>query len=128
MDEIWKPIAGFEGLYEVSNLGQVRNCHDGRRKRILKLRKRILGQFAIHNGRMEVELIKNGKVYKRKTHLLVAQAFLDTPPKGKLLVTQKDGDYSNNKADNLCYISAKENFHLYWFSPRAKGHWKKRQP
>lgn len=96
VQEIWKAIVGFEGLYEVSNLGQVRSCKN-------RQRKRIVSQRLYRTGKNCLDLAKNGKRYKKYTHQLVARAFLGEPPKGKLIIKHKNGDFLCNHADNLRY-------------------------
>ena len=75
--EIWKPIKGFEGLYEVSNFGRVKslpkitNNQYGKEERILKP--------GVTNGYYFVCLCKNGKNTLKLVHRLVAEAFLPNP-------------------------------------------------
>lgn len=94
MQEIWKPVKGFEGLYEVSNLGRVR------RNRILKP----------HNtGRyLQACLCKNGKQSHVLIHRLVAEAFVENP-NNLPEVNHKDEDIFNNAASNLEWMSRSEN-------------------
>ena len=68
MIEEWRPIVGFEGLYEVSNTGQVRNC-----------RGKLLRQGLNNNGYLKCVLCKKGKTKTIYIHRLVAQAFLLNP-------------------------------------------------
>ena len=69
MEEIWKDIKGYEGIYQVSNLGRVKSLHHNKEK-ILKNR---LGA----NGYYSVALNKNGKIKYLGVHRLVAIAFVD---------------------------------------------------
>ena len=97
MIEIYKPIVGYEGLYEVSNLGNVRNLKTNI----------ILKQKINKGGYMNVGLWKNGK----KTfliHRLVAQAFIPNPD-NKPEVNHKDEIKSNNCVYNLEWVTSKEN-------------------
>lgn len=75
-DEIWAPVIGYNGLYEVSNYGRVRsysNYRFGRRKepRLMKLGTNL--------GYAIVGIRKNGKYRAEKVHRLVAQAFIPNP-------------------------------------------------
>ena len=74
MDEIWKDIKGYEGLYQVSNLGNIKSLnynHTGN-ECILRLRKNNCGYF-------NVILYKNNKTKSHKVHRLVAEAFIPNP-------------------------------------------------
>lgn len=121
MKEIWKPIPGFEGIYEASSLGRIRSldrksifyCKTPitkiRRKkrvdkfgRIIKTDKKINGA-----GYFGVCLCVNGKTFYRDVHRLVAEAFLGTTK--KLQVNHKDGNRLNNRIENLEWVTAKQN-------------------
>ena len=96
--ELWRPVADFEGLYEVSNLGRVRSASGQYAGKIIGMRSDYRG-----NGYLEVELCKNGKRSRKKVHRLVATAFLPNP--GNLPeVNHKDEDTKNNAVDNLEWI------------------------
>ena len=108
--EIWKDIPGYEGKYQVSNLGNVKSLKDkygNYREKILKIRKNK-GNYLI------VDLRKNGKQKTCLVHRLVAETFI---PKieGKEFVDHIDGDPSNNVYTNLrwCTIAENNNFDLY---------------
>lgn len=95
MEEIWKAVVGFEGLYEVSNLGKVRSLHWYGGDKIVE---RALVDRP--DGYKSICLSKNGKSKIHLIHRLVAEAFL---PKieGKDFVNHKDENRSNNTVDNL---------------------------
>lgn len=98
MKEIWKEILGYEGLYEVSNLGKVRNMKTGR---ILKPRKNTRGYLYLN-------LYKKGTRKTAKVHRLVSQAFL--PNLTNLpQVNHKDENKTNNCVDNLEWCTAQYN-------------------
>ena len=99
-EEIWRPILGYEGLYEVSNLGRVRSLHGHCRKRghILSPGKKYTKTRSRCD--LKVSLSRNGKQLNRLVSRLVAQAFLPNPlslPQ----VNHKDENPTNNRADNL---------------------------
>lgn len=95
--EEWRPIVGFEGLYEVSNTGQVRN-HRGK----------LLRPGLDHQGYLKCVLCKGGKTKTIYIHRLVAQAFIPNPMYLKQ-VNHKDEDKSNNNVDNLEWCTARYN-------------------
>lgn len=95
MEEVWKDIAGYEGLYQVSNLGNVRSLN----WRNTKLTKNLW--LKPHNkGYLQVELAKNGTKKSFVVHRLVASAFLENPF-GYEEVNHKDEDKRNNNVENL---------------------------
>lgn len=109
--EVWKTIKGYEGLYEVSNLGRVKslvgwNGHEYvKRVRMLKPSKQNAKDDYF---RLIVNLTKNHKKKSYKVHRLVAEAFIPNPD-NKPQVNHIDGDTFNNKADNLEWCTDREN-------------------
>ena len=110
--EIWKPVVGWEGFYEVSNKGRVKgvdrviNGPHGKRL----WRGQILAPHyeASDCLRARVSLVRNGIGHTRKVHTLVADAFLGPRPAG-LEICHNNGDASCNWLDNLRYDSKREN-------------------
>ena len=88
----WKEIAGYEGLYEVSTLGQVRNSKGLVMKQHLKRDK-----YTVYK---KVALWKDGKYRQFYVHRLVAEAFIPNP-NGLPIVNHKDEDGTNNLPNNL---------------------------
>jgi len=101
--EIFKDIPGYEGIYQVSNLGRVKSLKFNREK-ILKLRDNS-------NGYLQVNLCCERKFKAIRVHQLVAMAFLNHTPDGtmKIIVDHKDNDKLNNRLSNLQLISARYN-------------------
>lgn len=97
-EEIWKPVVGFEGLYEVSNLGRVRSFARGAKGRILRPGKSSGGHFSVVLGRGNT----------RTVHSLVADAFIGPRPPGRE-VRHKDGKHLNNVNTNLEYATRSRN-------------------
>jgi hypothetical protein len=97
--EEWRPVVGFEGLYEVSNAGQVASLH---RRRI------IMAQHPDWFGYMRLMLRTGGRYWNRKVHVLVAEAFIEPRPEGKV-VRHLDGDPRNNLSENLAWGTSAEN-------------------
>ncbi len=87
MAEQWRDIAGYDGAYQVSDLGQVRNTQTNK----------ILQPIKMKNGRLSVTLSSDGFQRKCTVHSLVAGAFLGDCPAGHE-IAQKDGDYTHNEA------------------------------
>lgn len=101
--EIWKPVVGYEGLYEVSNLGNVKSLNYMRRNVIKVLKARTNS-----GGYKFIELHKNKKHKNFLIHRLVAQAFIPNP-NNLPQVNHKDENKQNNCVDNLEWCDAKYN-------------------
>ena len=97
MKEVWKDIQGY-GIYEVSNLGNVRN----------KITNKQLYYSNSNSGYLRVGLFKEHKRTMYSIHRLVAEAFIDNP-NNLPCVNHKDCDKKNNKVDNLEWCTYKEN-------------------
>ena len=110
-EEIWRPIEGYEGLYEVSSYGRVKSLEKSyiRKNGIIDHKsERILIPIKDKDGYLQVKLYKDKKQYTRKLHRLVAEAFLDNPY-NKPEVNHKDEDKTNNRVDNLEWCDGKYN-------------------
>lgn len=102
-EEIWKPVAGFEGFYEVSNLGRIKRIKavpGATPGRILK--PSTCGRYSI------AHLSANGRLTYKTVHSIVAAAFHGTCPDGHE-IDHKDANKKNNKASNLEYVTRQEN-------------------
>lgn len=101
MEEIWKDIQGYEGIYQVSNLGNVKS---------LNYRNRGYAQNLVpktnNKGRLWVELAKNRIKKPFQISRLVAETFVENPEKLPI-VNHKDENPKNNRVDNLewCTLS-----------------------
>lgn len=113
MKEVWKPIKGYEGLYEISNLGNVKalqrtitqNSRWGKIKR--RFDEKILNP-PLSYGYPRVSLWKHSKAINYVVHRLVAMHFIPNP-KNKPVVNHKDGVKTNNHVSNLEWCTDLEN-------------------
>jgi len=105
--EIWKPVVGYEGLYEVSNKGNVRSIpHKGKNNRIYGGVQRKQGTNIW--GYKHVVLNKDNTEKTKTVHRMVAEAFIPNP--GNLpCVNHKDEDKTNNTIENLEWCSYQYN-------------------
>lgn len=117
--EIWKPILGFEGTYEVSNFGLVRsidriivhNTYKETSKSKTQFNKGKTIAIRYNNmgkGYAYLMLYLNSKHTKKFVHRLVAQAFIENP-ENKKEVNHIDGNPRNNNVENLEWNTRKEN-------------------
>jgi hypothetical protein len=111
--EIWKPVKGYEGLYEVSNLGRVKSLErivkksDGSKRTV---NERILKPAMNSVGYFYIDLSNQGVKKTRKIHQLVAESFLNHTPCGhKLVVNHINFDRTDNRVQNLEIVTAREN-------------------
>lgn len=126
MEEIWKDIVGYEGLYQISNLGRVKSLEKidrGGRHRKEKLLS--LTQCSA-TGYYRVCLSKNGKKKIWNVHRLVALTFIfNADPRNKTQVNHKDEAKTNNFVNNLEWVTPKENsntpLHRKRLSDKLKG-------
>lgn len=98
-NEIWKDCKGYEGRYQISNMGRIWSI----------VSQRYLKGNIDTDGYIDVKLTaKNGKVKKERVHRLVALAFLPNPT-GLPMVNHKDENKQNNCVDNLEWCDNKYN-------------------
>lgn len=102
VQEVWKDIEGYEGLYQVSNLGRV--------KSFVKSRSKIKSLSNDKDGYLLCVLHKFNKKRTFKVHRLVAMSFIPNP-ENKSQVNHKDGNKHNNIVDNLEWVTPVENMY-----------------
>ena len=107
LNEIFKDIENYEGLYQVSNLGNIKSLHCNK-ERIMKPTIRSNNYQYYFVG-----LLKNRKRKFFAIHRLVAQAFVSNP-NNYSQVDHLDGNKLNNNANNLEWVTPKENTNRAW--------------
>ena len=119
MKEIWKDIKGYEGFYQVSNLGRVKSL-----KRVARnnhrVRERILKTYIDKDGYIKCCLCKEGKRKPLMVHRLVAKAFIPNV-NNYPVVNHKDEVKDNNKVENLEWCTHKYNVN-YGTSNKRKSY------
>lgn len=97
MSEIWKDIQNYNGLYQISNLGRIRNKSN-----------KIMHTKPSKDGYVRILLFKDGKYKSHYVHILVAKAFIPNPT-NKAEVNHIDANKSNNCVSNLEWVTRSEN-------------------
>lgn len=114
--EIWKDVVGYEGLYQVSNFGNIRSCdkiikREGYRDYVL--RSKLLKQSNHSEGYLVICLTRNSKYVNKFVHQIVADAFIPLI-KDSNDINHIDGNKKNNCVSNLERCTRKENInHAY---------------
>lgn len=104
MIESWKPVIGYEGLYEISNKGRLKSLY----KKAFGAPAIIEDRKPTPKGYIRIALKKNGKLKLHMLHRIVANAFLNNPER-KDFVNHKDGNKLNNAVSNLEWCTNIEN-------------------
>jgi len=111
--EIWKPVKGYEGLYQVSNLGRVKSLEriversNGSKQTI---NERILKGVLNSAKYLHLNLCNQGVIKSKLIHQLVAESFFNHKPCGhKLVVNHINFDRTDNRVQNLEIVTQREN-------------------
>jgi hypothetical protein len=105
---IWKDVVGYEGIYEVSDQGQIRsvdrmvNCRGGKRM----AKGKVLAPHPSDRPYLHV-VLQNGKRATKRVHKIVAEAFFG-PDNGRV-IDHKNGIVTDNRVENLEYVTYREN-------------------
>lgn len=109
--EIWKDVVGYEGLYQVSNLGRIKRLPSIVKNRYIK--GGLLNPRKHNYGYLSVYLCKNGVCEQWLLHRIVAIAFIPNP-KNLPQINHKDSNRRNNFASNLEWVTRSQNIkHAY---------------
>lgn len=108
MQEVWKDIEGYEGLYQISNCGRVKSLNYRRHGY-----PQILVPKENNSGRLWIELARDREKRCFLIHRLVAQAFIPNP-NGYAEINHKDENPHNNVADNLEWCNRQYNVSYYY--------------
>ncbi len=131
--EIWKDVVGHEGIYKVSNLGNVKSLSRisyKRGKYPFTTKEKIMKLSSDTSGYLIVVLNKNNIKKTRTVHQLVAESFLNHKRCGRLLVVNhKDFNKQNNNVNNIEIVTTRENSnrkHIKSSSQYVGVHWYKK--
>ena len=103
--EIWKDVVGYEGLYQVSNMGRVKRVAGGHGATPGLVLKPWLDKY----GYLTVGLCRDRKRAHARVHRLVAEAFLGQAPSPEHEANHKNGIKTDNRVENLEWVTPLEN-------------------
>lgn len=115
--ELWAPIAGYEGAYDVSSIGRVRSlprtvAHNGSRPGgTARVRGRILRPKALKDGHLTVALCVSGERKFCYVHHLVLEAFVGPAPAVGMHACHNNGVPSDNRVENLRWGTVSDNMY-----------------
>lgn len=107
MHEIWKPVVGYEGLYEVSCFGNIRSI-DRIDSAGMRRAGKMMHQCNDLDGYLLTGFCMNGKTRSMRVHRIVAEAFISNPD-ALPHVNHIDGDKKNNRVENLEWVTHRQN-------------------
>ena len=112
--EIWHDIKGYDGIYQVSNLGRVKSITRKRKDNGQSVKGRILKQYLDkRTGYYQVKLMKEGHYKTYRTHRLVALTFIKEN-KNKTVVNHINAIKTDKRVENLEWCNQKENMQHAW--------------
>lgn len=124
--EIWRPIKGYEGLYEVSNLGRVKSIEryilSGKGYGLHKYGGKVL-KSGSSNGYLRVSLCKDKHIGHFSVHRLVAEAFIPNPD-SKPEIDHINTVRNDNRVENLQWVTKQENARNPISSKKRRDNWR----
>lgn len=111
--EVWADVKGYEGIYQVSTLGNVKRVGSFRGVNKAYLNGYYLTPVDNGKGYFRIKLTLNNKSKRIMLHRIIAEAFI-LNPKNKKVVNHLDGNKKNNSLSNLEWCSQRENCLHYW--------------
>lgn len=115
MKEIWKPIPGYEGLYEVSNMGRVQRCYDS-----CHCSTRIAKTGKNRKGYVRINLHKNEENRPTFVHLIVLNTFVGPKPEG-MEASHLNDVKEDNRLENLQWMTGSDNRKLRFVNSRQSN-------
>ena len=127
--EEWRDIKGYEGIYQISNLGRIKSLskkvymynHIAKRKIEVTFKEKIRKQRIGKDGYYLINLNKDNKMITYRVHRLVGENFIENKD-NKPYINHKDGNKLNNNVLNLEWCTAKENIKHGWEIGLMKPH------
>lgn len=122
MEERWKDVVGYEGLYTVSSRGVVKSFfwHGKPKERIIKQTLVSTGYYNVKLNKSKIRGTDDKKTFG--VHRLLAVAFIENDdPVNKTEVNHKDHNGLNNTVENLEWVSHKYNILHSWKNPKRKS-------
>lgn len=121
--EIWKPIPGYEGYYEASNMGRIRSVerqieHKRYPGKLVRRTSRILRNATLTNGYKAIALSKGNKKFRHKVHRIIALTFIPNPD-NLPCIDHINGKRYDNRPENLRWCTVRQN--AFW-REESKGH------
>lgn len=120
---MYKAIKGYEGIYEVNELGQVRSIDrmvEHKNRKIINYKGKELKPDINKGGYANVRLSKNGIIKNMKVHRLVAETFLSNP-NNLPEVHHKNHDRRDNRVENLQWVTRTEQRDNHWKMAKLKA-------
>lgn len=116
----WRDVKGYEGVYQVSNTGEVKRVAYMDAKHNKWVANRVLKKFHNQKGYLFVALCKDGQDATKRVHRLVAEAFIPNPDNLEQ-VNHIDCNKQNNTVENLEWCSLQDNIRHGVLNGRYKG-------